>query len=155
MTLRELRKEKNLTQKEAAVVANVSLRTYLTYENDLHKVNTRTCKYIYDQLYKYHFIDEEHGILTIDEIIKKIVPILKKHHISYCYLFGSYVKGFAREDSDVDLLIDADITGINYFMLIEELRKALSKKVDLLILKDIQPSNPISLDILKYGKRIL
>lgn len=155
MTLRELRKEKELNQKEAASIANVSLRTYIYYENDPNKVDTNTYKHLYNSLYHYKYVDEEHGILDIETITKIVVPILKKHNISYCYIFGSYAKGNPRENSDVDLLVDTDITGLAFFGLIEELRVALKKKVDLLPINVIQPNNPISLDILKYGKRIL
>ena len=155
MELRELRKEKELNQLEAAHIANVSLRTYITYENDKNKVDTNTYKHIYDSLYKYNYVDEEHGLLTIDKITKIVVPILESNNIHYCYLFGSYAKGNPRENSDVDLLVDTDITGLEFFGIIEKLRVALKKKVDLLPIKYIQPDNPISLDILKYGKRIL
>ena len=155
MELKELRKHKELNQKEAARIANVSLRTYIYYEKDRNKIGTNTYKYIFDSLNKYHYIDEETGILDIGRIIKIVVPILNKHNITYCYLFGSYAKGNPRENSDIDLLVDTDITGLDFFGLIEELRIALNKKVDLLRLKDIKPDNPISLDILKYGKRIL
>ena len=40
MTLRELRKSKGITQKEAAEFAGVSLRAYSDYENDAAKQST-------------------------------------------------------------------------------------------------------------------
>ena len=34
MTLKDIRKKCNLTQKEAADIAGISLRTFVSYEND-------------------------------------------------------------------------------------------------------------------------
>ena len=167
MTLKELRKEKELSQLEASKIANVSLRTYIYYEKDVNKVNTNTYKFIFDSidkelldsmlmnLDKYNQIDEEHGLIPFNKIVDKLMPILTKHNINFCYIFGSYAKGTATESSDIDILIDTDITGLEFFNLIEELRITLKKKIDLLRLKDITPDNPISLNILKYGKRII
>ncbi|MBE6142176.1 MAG: nucleotidyltransferase [Erysipelotrichaceae bacterium] len=155
MTLKELRKEKELSQLEASKIANVSLRTYIYYEKDVNKVNTNTYKFIFDSLDKYNQIDEDHGIIPFNKIVEKLMPILTKHNINLCYIFGSYAKGTATESSDIDILIDTDIIGLEFFNLIEELRLTLKKKIDLLRLKDITPDNPISLNILKYGKRII
>ena len=45
-------------------------------------------------------------VYTIDEIKEKVAPIAKKYNIEKVWLFGSYARGEANEDSDVDLLID-------------------------------------------------
>jgi len=37
-TLKELRKQANLTQLKASNLFHVSLRTYITYENDISKI---------------------------------------------------------------------------------------------------------------------
>ena len=100
-------------------------------------------------------ISEEKGLLTIEHIKKTIIPVLKRNNINYCYLFGSYAKGNPRENSDVDLLIDTDASGLSFLNLIEEFRILLHKKVDLLRLKDIKENNPIALEILKEGIKIL
>ncbi|MCM1578826.1 MAG: nucleotidyltransferase domain-containing protein [Ruminococcus sp.] len=43
-------------------------------------------------------------------------------------LFGSYARGDAREDSDVDLIVDAEnVHGWQYFGLYEDLREAFEK----------------------------
>ena len=71
-----------------------------------------------------------------------------------CYLFGSYAKGYATEKSDVDLLVDTDITGLDFFGLVEEFRESLHKKVDLLRLEDIRDNKEILLEILKDGIKL-
>ena len=40
MNLRDLRIEKALTQKQVAELVNISLRSYITYENDETKIGT-------------------------------------------------------------------------------------------------------------------
>ena len=100
-------------------------------------------------------ITEEKGILTLEDIKSTLVPILRSKGISFCYLFGSYAKGSAKGNSDVDLLIDTDITGLDFFNLVEEIRNKLHKKIDLVRLKDLQNGNPIILEILKEGIRLL
>lgn len=41
---------------------------------------------------------------TIEEIKDKTIPIAKKHGISRMCLFGSYARGEANDDSDVEIL---------------------------------------------------
>ena len=52
-TLRELRIEKKLTQQQASAMFGISLRSYITYENDASKVGTIKYKYMVDELDKY------------------------------------------------------------------------------------------------------
>ena len=43
---------------------------------------------------------------TIDELLEIITPIAQAHGLRSVSLFGSYSKGTARRDSDVDLKIE-------------------------------------------------
>ena len=43
---------------------------------------------------------------TIDEIRQKTAPLAKPSGISRMSLFGSYARGEANDESDVDLVID-------------------------------------------------
>ena len=38
--------------------------------------------------------------------------MFSKYKVQYCYLFGSYAKGKAKEKSDLNLLVNTDVTGI-------------------------------------------
>ena len=49
-------------------------------------------------------------MLTIDEIKAKVAPICKEYGIKRAYLFGSYARGDATEDSDVDIRIEPSET---------------------------------------------
>ena len=43
---------------------------------------------------------------TIEEIKEKTVPLAKDFGIQTMYLFGSYARGEANDNSDVDIFID-------------------------------------------------
>ena len=76
--------------------------------------------------------DIKPGILTIKEIKNRIRPVVEKHHIVDVYLFGSYARGEANENSDVDIYCSSgDVeTLLDEAGLVEELEKALGKEVD-------------------------
>lgn len=155
MTLKELRKVNKLTQKEAALLINIPYRTYVRYEENGASKDSFKYQMLLKVLEEKTRIDEEHGIVSIDNIKELLIPILKTKKISYCYLFGSYARGSQKENSDIDFLVDTDITGLDFLMLVEEIRNTLHKKIDLLRLKDLKSDNPIILEILKDGIRLL
>ena len=70
-------------------------------------------------------------LVTIKSVLKET---LGKHQIKEIYLFGSYARGEASEQSDVDILCEkGDIsTLIEQGKLEEELENRLGKKVDLI-----------------------
>ena len=155
MNLIDIRKENSLTQKDAAMLIGIPYRTYIRYEENESYKDSYKYKKILEDLLNATRIDENKGVLTIDKIKSLLVPILTKHNISRCYLFGSYARNEAKENSDIDLLIDTDITGLAFFELAEEIRETLHKKIDLLRLKDLAENNPIAVTILKEGIKIL
>lgn len=78
--------------------------------------------------------DMKSNIYTIKEIKKIIKPILNKYGIFEIYLFGSYARGEARENSDIDIYCDKGNirTFIDQGMLEDELENALNKKIDII-----------------------
>ena len=46
--------------------------------------------------------------MTIDEVKKKIRPVLEKHNLKKAGVFGSVVSGELKEDSDVDILVEIE-----------------------------------------------
>ncbi len=154
MTLRELRKIKGITQRTAAEFVGVPLRTYSNYETDPAKQTGIKYEYMMEKLRTYGYIDEENGILTVDEIKKVCIGIFKNYSIEYCYLFGSYAKGKATPTSDVDLLVCTTVSGLQFYGLLEELRESLKKKVDLLDQRQIADNFALTNEILKYGVKI-
>ena len=49
-------------------------------------------------------------MLTVQQIKDTVTDYFKDKPVKSVYLFGSYARGEAREDSDVDLLIEYDDT---------------------------------------------
>ena len=154
MTLKEIRLQKGLTQEQAARLLGVTRRTYLNYEMGKIDELSLKYKYILNELLKVNLIDEEHGILTLEQIKTICEDVFKKYSVDYCYLFGSYAKGKASENSDVDLLISMTNDGMNYFELIETLRENLKKKVDLLDISQLENNYHLTKEILKDGIKI-
>ncbi len=153
-TLKELRQNKKMTQARAAEYLGVSLRSYKTYENDANKAGSLKYNYMLEKLEELNRIDETHGILTIDEIKVACKEVFDSYPVHYCYLFGSYAKNSAREDSDVDLLIASDVTGMKYYGMAEKLKDALHKQVDALGLEQLLDNKELLNEILKDGLKI-
>lgn len=69
----------------------------------------------------------------IESIKEKIVGILKENGVRKAGIFGSYARGEAKKDSDVDILVEID-ENLNLFEIIGmklRLEELLKKKVDL------------------------
>ena len=158
MSLKDIRLRSNLTQEEAAQLLGVTRRTYVNYEAGKIDESSLKYKYVVETLQKATLIDENHGILTIDQIRKICGEIFKDYSVEYCYLFGSYAKGKATEKSDVDLLVAMPVDGMKFFELIEVLREQLKKKIDLLDIAQLENNPALVQEILRdgikiYGKR--
>jgi predicted nucleotidyltransferase len=73
-------------------------------------------------------------VYSIDEIRTCLTPVLKERNVKSAVLFGSYSKGEADEDSDIDLLVDTspgttlfDLGGLH-----EDLADLLGVSVDII-----------------------
>lgn len=154
MSLKDIRLRSNLTQEEAAQLLGVTRRTYVNYEAGKIDASSLKYKYVVETLQKATLIDENHGILTIDQIRKICGEIFKDYSVEYCYLFGSYAKGKATEKSDVDLLVAMPVDGMKFFELIEVLREQLKKKIDLLDIAQLENNPALVQEILRDGIKI-
>ena len=154
MSVKKLRKSLGLTQKEASEVVGIPLRTYVNFENDSSKENSIKYLYIEEKLTLYGQVDEEHGLLSLEQIKEGVSDVLSEYNVEYCYLFGSYAKKKALETSDIDLLISTDLTGIKFYGLIEKLRERLKKKVDVITLSSLIDNKEMLNNILKEGIKI-
>ena len=78
-------------------------------------------------------------IFTIPDIKALVMPIAQKYKVQQIYLFGSYARGDADENSDLDFLVfggeNFKLTSI--FSLAEELRNVLKKDVDVFEINEI------------------
>jgi uncharacterized protein len=82
---------------------------------------------------------------TLEEILTTLREqrqiLSRSYPIRRMALFGSWARGEAREDSDVDVMIDVDPSiGLRFVDLGEELEQALGRRVDLVSRRAIKPS---------------
>lgn len=154
MTLRELRKQNNMTQVECAEFLGIPVRTYQNYETDLSKEGTMKYLYMMEKLAKYGYVDETHGVLSLQQIKDRCGEVFSEFDVEYCYLFGSYARGEAKEDSDVDLLISTNMSGMQFFELVETIRESLRKKVDVLNFGQLADNPELVNEILRDGVKI-
>lgn len=77
----------------------------------------------------------------MDEVIEKLIHVLKKHGIKKIGIFGSYARGEAKQGSDLDLIVEfkkrkslLELVGIE-----QELEDRLGIKIDLLTEASISP----------------
>lgn len=50
----------------------------------------------------------EGSVLTLENITALVKSLTKKYHVEEIYLFGSYARGEADENSDLDFLVEKD-----------------------------------------------
>lgn len=77
----------------------------------------------------------------MDEMMEKLIQILKKHGAKRIEIFGSYARGEQRETSDLDVIVEfekrkslLELVGIE-----QELEDHLGVKIDLLTEDSISP----------------
>lgn len=157
MNLLEIRQKYGLTQSQAALSLGIPVRTYIRYEkDDSYGSPLKRRTMIFDLKDKYE-ITEDKGIITIEYIKQKLNSLFNKEYngkIEFCYLFGSYAKGYAKEDSDVDLCISTTLTGLDFAGLSESIRNTLNKRVDLIRFNNLQSNLELTYEIMKDGIKI-
>jgi predicted nucleotidyltransferase len=78
---------------------------------------------------------------TIEQVKRRILPLLKEAGVVRSSLFGSFVRGEQTEVSDIDILIEfpkgkslLDLVGLEM-----KLEQAVGRKVDLLTYNSLSP----------------
>ena len=79
--------------------------------------------------------------LELEEIKRKLIPILRKNKVTKAGIFGSYARGKQSRKSDVDILIEInDSFGLIEFIKLKmAIQELLRKKVDLVEYSTIRP----------------
>lgn len=79
--------------------------------------------------------------MELEEIRKKIIPILRCAGVKTATIFGSVVRGEGDEESDIDILVEfdgekslLDLAGLKI-----ELEEVVGRKVDVLTYKSLHP----------------
>jgi predicted nucleotidyltransferase len=89
------------------------------------------------------------GVYHVHEIRERLSPVFAAEPIYRAVLFGSYAKGVATENSDVDIVIDSrgELHGLRFYGVLDGVTEALGKPVDLIDLSEIRPGAPILEDV--------
>ena len=95
-------------------------------------------------------------VLTRQELVSIIVPLLRKYGAQEALLFGSYAREEADADSDIDLLVigGPDFDPTDVFCIADELNRATGKKVDVYELGEINVGSPFYHSIFEEGVKI-
>lgn len=129
--LRQKRKSLGITQIQAANACGVSRRTYQTYEetNNLNATYNELVK----KLNEMSLVDGTNYISNV-KYIKYVCKRLfseKYPEVKAAYLYGSYARGEANGESDIDILVVCPPMGIKFYGIAAELEEQLHKQIDL------------------------
>lgn len=96
------------------------------------------------------------SILTKDELEAAIRELLLKYHAEYALLFGSYARGEATPESDIDVIV---VGGEHFhprdiFAFGEELRQRTSKDVDAFEIREVNTGTPFYENVMREGVKI-
>jgi predicted nucleotidyltransferase len=88
----------------------------------------------------------------VDDIKNRLTPVLSKNRVKSAVLFGSHAKGSANENSDIDLLVDSGLRGLDFVGLIELIREALDdREVDVIDVGYVEAGSRIMDEINNTG----
>ena len=88
---------------------------------------------------------------TVSQIKAILQPVFQKHCVRKAILFGSYSKGQATRDSDVDIMVDSGLHGLAFFGLMDDVCESLDCEVDMIDTRDVIPDSRVDREILDTG----
>ena len=93
---------------------------------------------------------------TRTDIENSIKILLVRYNAEYALLFGSYARGEATPDSDVDVVVfgGEKFKKTNIFAFAEELRQMTGKDVDAFEICEIEKGTPFYNSVIKEGIKI-
>lgn len=92
--------------------------------------------------------DTVYSVSKIESLLK---PVFDAYHIKKAVLFGSYAKGSAAKNSDIDILVDSGLKGLAFFGLLEDVVTTLDKNVDMIDTSQVLPDSLVDREIAKNG----
>ncbi len=97
------------------------------------------------------FCMEKKGVLEIENIKLIVRPIADRYEIQKVYLFGSYARKEATEESDLDFLVYGgdNFKRTRVFSFAEELRMALNRDVDVFEIHEINQNSDFYREIMR------
>ena len=94
--------------------------------------------------------------LSFRKIEDAVIMLLKKYGAESALLFGSYARGDANENSDIDIIV---IGGSNFrrtdiFSFAEDLRMITGRNVDAFEISEVDVGTPFHETIMREGVKI-
>lgn len=91
------------------------------------------------------------SVFTMEQIAAAVKPFADKYRVKEIYLFGSYARGEADENSDLDFLVFGGemFRRTMIFALAEDLREVLKKNVDVFEITEVNPDSNFYQTIMK------
>lgn len=90
-------------------------------------------------------------LITSALISEVLLPVFKKHNINRAVLFGSVAKGTNSLNSDIDLLVDSNLKGLEFIGLLEDIQETVNVSVDLFDISHIEKGSLVDREIEKTG----
>ena len=125
-------------------ISKFNKNNYKMYQFRVKKIDKEIIEYLDKKENRNSYIlslinDINKKVYSLKEIKRIIKQILNKYGISDIYLFGSYARGEAKSNSDIDIYCDKGNikTLIDQGELEEELESALNKEVDIIFTTSI------------------
>lgn len=91
------------------------------------------------------------SVFTMEQIAAAVKPLADKYRVKEIYLFGSYARGEADENSDLDFLVFGGemFRRTMIFALAEDLREVLKRNVDVFEITEVNPDSNFYQTIMK------
>lgn len=95
-------------------------------------------------------------VLSLGEIKIIVKELLGRYHAEYALLFGSYARGDATPDSDIDIIVvgGKEFVPRNIFALAEDLREMTGRNADVFEMREVNEGTPFYESVMREGIRI-
>jgi predicted nucleotidyltransferase len=93
-------------------------------------------------------------VYDIEEIKRRLAPVFQRYGVRKAVLFGSYARGEARPVSDVDILVDSGLIGLDFVGFSGRVMDALEKEADVFDVSHVVAHSRIEREINNSGVMI-
>jgi len=152
--IKEVRAEYKLSQQELSDLTEIPKRTIENWESGKRSPSPWVKKMLIVNLKnrphnEYGIITNKKGYYTVNQIRDLLLPLTYEYDIDKFIVFGSYSRGEQDEDSDIDLVVDGDVGGLDFFGLLEDVTNRFVKSIDLIHLSQIEKDSPTYQEVMK------
>lgn len=86
-------------------------------------------------------MESSEKVFSIGELKGIIDPLVKDHRMTGAALFGSYARGEAQPESDIDVILKGaeGFKAFDVFAVAEAIHRATGKQVDVFELSELEP----------------